>query len=101
MRQSRHAASLALLIPTALGASEQQTWRVQRYPLAAFRIEHPDRVRFTEDHWPAQHIAIDGLRAHIGNTEADLNRACGCLPRSSRCSLEGGLANDSLVTAIL
>ena len=41
-------------------ANEQENPRVLRYPLAAFRVEHPDRVRFTEDHWPAQHISVNG-----------------------------------------
>ena len=41
-------------------APEQESRRVRRYPLAAFRVEHPDRVRFTEDHWPAQHISVNG-----------------------------------------
>jgi arylsulfatase A-like enzyme len=51
---------LAGAVVAIAAAPEQEQWRVRRYPLAAFRVEHPDRVRFTEDHWPARHISVNG-----------------------------------------
>lgn len=51
---------LAGAVAAIEASPEQERWRVRRYPLAAFRVEHPDRVRFTEDHWPAQHISVNG-----------------------------------------